>query len=152
MGTRCNSFLVPKKSFSMGVQTWPYESSMSIVVTNRSIERISVLVHIFGSPFSKLILTSCCSTTCKVARPFQSIMWKCLHWLTKSTSPPSHCNALFICFFIFLVNTIVIFHQQKWFTSTINYYYYFSILNKKTNCKNNETFWKNYTHFSNEDK
>ncbi len=36
-----------------------------------------------------------------------------------SISPPFHYNTLFICFFIFLVNMIVIFHIQKWFTCTI---------------------------------
>jgi hypothetical protein len=66
-----------------------------------------------------LILMSCCFATCKVAMPSQSIMWNYLPWLTKSTPPPSHCNASFICFFIFLVNIVVIFHKQKWFTRTI---------------------------------
>lgn len=89
----CNNLLVPRNIIFDGVQTWPYKGSTSIVTTNRSIKWIPVSIHIFGYHFSMLILTSCCSSTCKVVRPSQSIMWKCLRWPTKSTSPPSHCNA-----------------------------------------------------------
>jgi hypothetical protein len=73
--TRYNNLLVSKKSFLVGVQTWPHKGFMFVITTNHSIEWILVLVCIFGSPFSMLILTSYCSTTCKVARPSQSIMW-----------------------------------------------------------------------------
>jgi len=44
--------------------------------------------------------------------------------------------------------TIVIFHKQKWLTHIRKIFYVlFSILNKRINYKNNETFGKNNTHF-----
>jgi hypothetical protein len=37
----------------------------------------------------------------------------------KLRHPPSRYRASFICFLILLVNTVVIFHKQNWFTHTI---------------------------------
>ncbi len=42
-----------------------------------------------------------------------------------------------------LVNIVVIFQKQKWFTRTIKIFMFFSVLNKKMNCTNNETFGRN---------
>jgi hypothetical protein len=124
-GTECNNFLVQKKSYLIRVQIGPCEGSTSIVTTNRTIEWIMMSVHIFGYLLSMLIPTSYCSTTCRVARPSHSIVWKCLPSPTKNTFLPSHYNVLFICFLILLVNIVVIFHKQKWFTHTIMIFLYF---------------------------
>ncbi len=145
-------FWYRKTSFSRGVQTWPNEGSTFVIMTNRSIKSILVSICISNSPFSMLILTTYYFATCRVAKPSQFIVWNCPSWLAKSTSPPFHCNALFICFLIFLVNTIVIFHKQKWFTLTIKIFMFFFDFEQRTNCKNNETFGRNNTHFFNEDK
>jgi hypothetical protein len=117
--TGYNSFFLLKNiSFSRG-PNMAHEGSTLVVTTNRSIKWILVLVRIFGSPFSMLILISCYSTIWKVAMHFWSIMWNYPPWLIEGTSPPSHCNISFICFFILLINTIVIFHKQKWSTCII---------------------------------
>jgi hypothetical protein len=79
---------------------------------------ILVSIHIYSSLISMLISTSYYSTTCKLARPSHSIVWTYPPLTTKNTSP-SHCNTSFICFFILLINIVVIFHKQKWFTCTI---------------------------------
>jgi hypothetical protein len=70
---------------------------------------------------------------------FWSIVWNCLPWLREGASPPSRCNISFICFLIFHVNTIIIFHKQKWSTCTIKFLNIFLVLNNETNCKNQET-------------
>ncbi len=87
--------------------------------------------------------------TCKVARHFQSIMWKCPCWPTKNATPSSHYNTLFVCFFILLVNTIVIFHQEKWFTSTIKFLeFFFFNFAQKNKLQKQWNFWKKlYTPF-----
>jgi hypothetical protein len=56
---------------------------------------------------------------------------------------------LFVCFFILLVNTIVIFHQEKWFTSTIKFLeFFFFNFAQKNKLQKQWNFWKKlYTPF-----
>jgi hypothetical protein len=68
-GTSCNNLLVPKKSFLVGVQTWPCEGFVSVFTTNHSIKWVLVSIRISISPLSMLILTSYYFATCKVAMP-----------------------------------------------------------------------------------
>jgi hypothetical protein len=123
-------FWYRKTSFS--VLTWHCKGSVFVIMTNHSIEWISILICISDSLILMLILTLCYFAIWIIASPSRSIVWNCPPWLTKGKFPPSHCNTLFICFFMFLTNTIVIFHKQKWSIRCIynlNYFFDFFFCN-----------------------
>jgi hypothetical protein len=123
--TKYNNLLVLKNIiFNRGPNMAPWRFRVRSH-DNCSIKWISVLIHISGSPLLMLIPTSCYSAIGKITRPSRSILWNCLPWPTEGTSPPFCYNTLIICFFILLVNIVVIFNKPKWLTCTIKIFLMF---------------------------
>ncbi len=117
---KCSNCALPNLLFGLCMSMWIIDSLVTCFSLHpKALAPLSILEVLqirerTPTPYPSVVFTL----------DLQLNLSRCLR-VCQCASPPSCCKVLFICFLILLVNTIVIFHKQNWFTHIINIFNFF---------------------------